>query len=112
MSGDPRWIGRLDALYGLALCLYPRRFRSQWEAPMRQAFRDRCREIARGQRPPAALLTELLPDFAVGLGRERFHSLGEDPMSKRPVLLDLLVFIAATIARHYRAGTATNAPLQ
>lgn len=111
MSGDPRWIGRLDALYGLALCLYPRRFRSQWEAPMRQAFRDRCREIARGQRPPAALLTELLPDFAVGLGRERFHALGEDPMSKRHVLLAMLVLLAATIAMHDRIGIAGNAAL-
>ena len=28
MTGDPRWIRRLDAVYALALSLYPRRFRA------------------------------------------------------------------------------------
>lgn len=67
---DPHWIAWLECIYASVLRLYPRRFRGEWEQPMRQAFRDRCREVARGQRSPLRLVTELLPDLASGVARE------------------------------------------
>jgi hypothetical protein len=39
-----------NAANGLGLYLFPNHFRTEYGECMRQAFRDRCREIARGER--------------------------------------------------------------
>jgi len=106
VSADPRWIGRLEVLYGALLRLYPRRFRAQWEQPMRQAFRDRCREIDRNQRRPATLLAELLPDLAFGAAREHIHDQGGETMFKRNLMFALLILLAAMLTMHDRLGAA------
>lgn len=105
---DPRWLQRLDAAYGFALHLYPRRFRREWEASLRQAFRDRCREVARGERKPLALLSELLPDLAVSAGRERFLTLQDATMFKRNLMFALLLALAATLLLRERVSAAVE----
>src|SRR5690606_19245592 len=91
---DPAWLRRLDALYALALHLYPRRFRDAWGADMRQAFRDRCREVARGERRAVAMVLELIPDLAAGVGREQFHHLQDATMFKRNLAIGLMLSLA------------------
>jgi hypothetical protein len=105
---DPGWIQRLDAIYGFALRLYPRQFRGDWEAGMRQAFRDRCREVARGERKPLALLCEMLPDLAAGAGRERVLSLQDATMFKRGLLFSLLLLLATTLLFRERISAAVE----
>lgn len=105
MKRDARAWRRLEAAYGFALRLYPRAFRERWAEPMRQAFRDRCREVARGERSGVALLRESLVDIAVGAGRERMHALEGMPTSKRHWLLALSIVFAAMLAMHDRMGT-------
>ncbi len=94
---DPHWIGWLERIYASALRLYPRRFRREWEQPMRQAFRDRCREVANGERSPLRLATELLPDLATGVAREQVLTLEETTMLRRNVMFALLLAIVATL---------------
>jgi hypothetical protein len=106
MSRDPRWLVRVDQLYGLALFLYPRRFRDGWEQPMRQAFRDRCREVARGQRTVLALVLELVPDLALGVGREHFNAMEHEDMFKRHLLAGLVALFCATLLLRGPIGEA------
>jgi hypothetical protein len=110
MNSDPRWLPRAEALYALALRVYPQAFRAQWGDAMRQAFRDRCREVARGQRTALGLASELLPDLAFAGGRERFQQLGHD-MSKRNLLLAglLVLFVATLLSRDLVSATAQHA---
>ncbi len=109
MSRDPRWLRFLDAAYAMALRLYPRDFRARWGSSMRQAFRDRCRECAGSGRNRAALLFELLPDLALGAGRERISAFEGAPVSKRNWMFVLLFAFAAMLAMHDRIGTASLA---
>jgi hypothetical protein len=105
---DPRWLRPLEQVYATLLHLYPRRFRDEWETSLRQAFRDRCREVARGERKPLALLSELLPDLAAGAGRERFHTLQDAAMFKRNLMFVLLLVFAATLLLHERVSAAVE----
>lgn len=91
---DPRWLRRLDALYGRALWLHPRAFRAQWGEAMRQAFRDRCREVARGERGPAALLAESCGDLARSLVAEHSLSMEEAPMKSSAIALAVVLCAA------------------
>jgi hypothetical protein len=109
MKRDPRWLRIVDAAYGVALRLYPREFRMRWGAPMRQAFRDRCRECAGNGRSRAGLLLEMLPDLAIGAGRERIGAMEGTPMSRRNWMFVLLFTFAAMLAMHDRIGTASLA---
>lgn len=105
---DPLWLQRLEALYAFALRLYPRSFRDEWEASLRQAFRDRCREVARGERKPLALLSELLPDLAASAGRERFLTLQDATMFKRNLAIALLVLFGAMVVFHQKVGDVAS----
>lgn len=104
---DPRWIARLDHVYGVLLHLYPRRFRQDWSVEMRQAFRDRCREVARGERRLAGFLRDIVPDLVTGAGRERYVQLEDMDMLKRNVMLAMLLAVGATFVfhEHLVAGT-------
>lgn len=89
---------RLDAAYGAALRLYPRAYREQWAEPMRQAFRDRCREVARGERSGLALLREALADLARGVGREHVAAAGTVSPPRLWLALACLLMLAGTLA--------------
>jgi hypothetical protein len=68
---DPAWIRIAERIYTATFVLLPERFRSEYGDCMRQAFRDRCREVARGERSAfRALALELAPDLVTTLGRE------------------------------------------
>ena len=89
---DPWWLAPVDRLYGLALYLYPRRFREAWGESMRQTLRDRCRELVHSQRTPLAwICTDLLPDLASSAGREQWTMFEEETTMKRMSLLMLLL---------------------
>jgi hypothetical protein len=109
MTRDPRWLRVFDAAYGVALRLYPPGFRARWGEAMRQAFRDRCRECAGSGRSRAALLFEMLPDLAIGAGRERIDAMEGVPVSKRNWMFVLLFAFAAMLAMHDKIGTASLA---
>jgi hypothetical protein len=106
MKRDTRAWRAVDAAYGWALRLYPRAFRERWAEPMRQAFRDRCREVARGERSGFSLLHESLADLAAGAGRERIRAMEGIPVSRFHWMLALLAVFAAMLAMHDRMGTA------
>jgi hypothetical protein len=46
---EPRWLRLAQALHGACLRLFPRRMRDAHGDEMRQAFRDRAREVAAGR---------------------------------------------------------------
>jgi hypothetical protein len=97
-DGRPAWAGAADALYGAALRLYPRAFRERWGEPMRQAFRDRCREVARGERSGVALLHESLADIAAAAGREHANAAGAVAPQRFWLALACLLLLAGTLA--------------
>jgi hypothetical protein len=77
--------------------LHPRAFRAQWGDAMRQAFRDRCREVARGERGALALFAETLPDLAASVAREQVQVAGVAPPLRRHAAFALLLGFAATL---------------
>jgi hypothetical protein len=85
-----------EALFGASLRLHPRAFRAQWGDAMRQAFRDRCREVARGERGVLALFAESLPDLAASAAREQVQVAGVAPPLRRHLAFALLLGFAAT----------------
>jgi hypothetical protein len=67
---DPRWLALAEAAYALLLKLYPPGLRKAHGEEMRQAFRDRCREVAAGRTRAWQLFPlELLPDLCSSLAR-------------------------------------------
>ena len=61
----PAWQAPAEAVYAALLHLYPRRIREHHGEEMRQAFRDRCREVSTGNISAWQLLClEIVPDFA------------------------------------------------
>jgi hypothetical protein len=93
---------RLDAAYAFALRLYPRAFRERWAEPMRQAFRDRCREVARGEHGITALLAESCADLARSLTAEHCRSMEETPMKIAAIVL------AAVLSASYLGRVALH----
>jgi hypothetical protein len=93
----PAWATVAEALYGAALRLHPRAFHAQWAEAMRQAFRDRCREVARGERGMLGLIAETLPDLAASAAREQVQVAGVAPPLRQHVAFALLLGFAATL---------------
>jgi hypothetical protein len=60
---DPKWIDLALKAYDACLPLYPREVREAHGEEMRQTFRDRCREVARGQRGAWQWFGEMAPDL-------------------------------------------------
>lgn len=72
---DPKWISQADRIYGGFLYLFPSAHRKEFGPWMRQAFRDRCREVARGEQSLFRVIAaEAVPDLIVGFGREHMTS--------------------------------------
>ena len=88
---DPVWIRIAERIYVAALLLFPEQFRQQYGACMRQAFRDRCREVAQGQRNLFRVLAlELAPDLVTTLGREQMHAGFGDITPRQAALIGCL----------------------
>ena len=73
---------RLERLYALALRLYPARFREEYTAAMRQAFRDALGDRALSRR---ALIQLVLRDLVISLVKEHLAMLREAYL--RPALV-------------------------
>jgi len=73
MTSESTWMGGLCRLYAAMLYAYPAEFRRQYGAPMRQLFRDRCREVARNPERLAGLrfATQVIADLAKSTVYER-----------------------------------------
>jgi hypothetical protein len=103
MNRDPRWLQRLDAAYAIALRLYPRAFRERWSHPLRQAFRDRCREVARGTASPLSFALESGADLAASVVAQHFHQ-WKDPAMKTVAAIASAVLFAALCAVQLRGA--------
>lgn len=91
MKPDARAWRHFEAAYGFALRLYPRAFRERWGDAMRQAFRDRCREVARGERNVPTLLAESCTDLVRSLAGEHCRSMEEAPMKSVAIALAVVL---------------------
>lgn len=101
---DPRWRQCLDALYGLAVRLHPASFRDEWEADMRQAFRDRWSEVeGRGSTPRARFALEIATDLFASLAREHSHAWKELEMKRVATAVATLV-VAFVIVNNLMRG--------
>jgi hypothetical protein len=100
---DPAWIGWALKAYGACLWLYPRALREAHGNDMRQAFRDRCREVARGERAAwRTFLAELTPDLLASVARAQAddgRSTGDARVLPGLLLLALLATALATQPR-------------
>ncbi|CAN5240427.1 hypothetical protein BH11PSE14_BH11PSE14_18160 [soil metagenome] len=106
---DPAWIDKAVRVYGACLWLYPRAVRDAHGADMRQAFRDRCREVARGKRSAWQWFgTELAPDLVASATRAHLE-LGSPASDARIVPgLVLLALLALALATQSRWAGSVN----
>ena len=96
---DPAWIRIADRIYTAAFVLLPKPFRSEYGDCMRQAFRDRCREVARGERSAfRALALELAPDLITTMGREGMQTGFGDMAPRQFALMGCLCLAFAGLA--------------
>lgn len=102
---DAGWIRVADKVFGGLLWLFPKPLREAHGEEMRQAFRDRCREVARGERSAFRVLAmELLPDTLRSAGHEQW-SASFDQMGRRQLLaLGLLCCAALGLLMQDRFG--------
>jgi hypothetical protein len=90
MSG-PSWQAPAEAIYGVLLHLYPRAIRERHGEEMRQAFRDRCREVPDGRLSAWRLFClEMAPDFATSVGGAHLEAPGTPRMRASLVALAVL----------------------
>jgi hypothetical protein len=90
-STDPGWIRLAGRVYAAALWLFPAALRQAHGDEMRQAFRDRCREVARGERSAFRVLAlELLPDTLRSAGAEQVSATFGDMRPRQYWALGLL----------------------
>lgn len=82
-NDDPAWLHLLDRAYALALYLYPAEHRRDYGPWIRQALRDRAREVVRGERSLSQLLLELPSDLLGTLWEE--HTMSFSGFSLRRV---------------------------
>lgn len=93
---DPAWIRVADRCYGFGLSFFSSAHRSEYGALMRQAFRDRCREIARGERSAwRSFALELAPDLISSIGTENMNSIFGDMRPRHVVMLAMLTLSSA-----------------
>jgi hypothetical protein len=104
---DPKWIGLALKAYDACLPLYPREVREAHGEEMRQAFRDRCREVARGQRGAWQWFGEMAPDL-IGSAARAHADVGGKADGRVLPGLSLLVLLAAALATQSRWSIATT----
>lgn len=101
---DPAWLRLLDRTYAVVLYLYPAEHRREYGPWIRQAVRDRAREVVRGERSLPRLLMELPVDFLGTLWEE--HTMSFTGFSNRRVLawVGALGLTLACVLNAHRAG--------
>jgi len=104
---DPKWIGLALKAYDACLPLYPREVREAHGEEMRQAFRDRCREVARGQRGAWQWFGEIAPDLLGSAARAHAESGRTSDARLLPGLL-LLALLATALATQSRWSIAAT----
>ena len=99
---DPSWIQGAETLFAACLWLFPKALREAHGEEMRQAFRDRCREVARGERSAFRVLAlELFPDTLRSAGAEQLSATFGDEMRPRQYwALGLLCCAAVALLWH------------
>ncbi len=94
-KSDPKWIQAIDRSLGAVLYLYPSDYRKEYGPMIRQAMRDRCREVVKGQRSLFRVVAlELIPDIVLGAGREQINSNFGQLTKRHYVALSLLVALS------------------
>jgi hypothetical protein len=99
---DPKWISFALKAYDACLPLYPRAVREAHGEEMRQAFRDRCREVARGQRGAFQWLGEMAPDLIGSAARAHVDERGKSDARWLPGLLLLFALLGVAFATQER----------
>ena len=110
---DSIMIRRMCGVYRAMLFAYPREFRLQYGADMRQVFHDRCREVARDGSALAWLRFGLRStmDWIVSTVRERRASRqasgARKLMQEWAVTLLLFLFVTTTLVQAYVVPTGS-----
>jgi hypothetical protein len=107
-SRDPAWVAMATRLYAACLWLYPRALREAHGAEMRQAFRDRCREVARGRRSMLQCAAELAPDLLASATRSRLDAGRGNDARVIPGLVVLVGVALALATQPLWSGSAVN----
>jgi signal peptidase I len=110
-------IGVFCRLYSVFLYAYPRDFRREYGAAMRQVFRDRCREVARapGRLSKLHFALTLAADWLITSLRERASDLWSAGRRKTPrsfvtewaVTIAIYLFATTTLVQAYVIPTAS-----
>jgi signal peptidase I len=110
-------IGGFCRLYSVLLYAYPRDFRRDYGAAMRQVFRDRCRELARTASPWSVLrfAAHVVADFAATTVRERATTFWTAARTPSPrgfatewaVTLGIYLFVTTTLVQAYVIPTGS-----
>jgi hypothetical protein len=99
MNRDPKWIGLALKAYDACLPLYPREVREAHGEEMRQAFRDRCREVARGEQSAWRLFgRELMPDLLASAANSHVDAATRTSDRRLLIGLALLSMFALALA--------------
>jgi hypothetical protein len=89
---DPKWIGLALKAYDACLPLYPQAVRDAHGEEMRQAFRDRCREVSRGQRSAwQCFAVEMAPDLLGSAARAQWDGVFSERRGRQGLALAMLV---------------------
>jgi hypothetical protein len=105
---DPAWVAAAAKLYDACLWLYPRALRDAHGDEMRQAFRDRCREVARGRRSGLQCAVELAPDLLGSATRAQLDAGRGNDARVVPGLLILVGLALALATQPLWSGSAVN----
>ena len=104
---DPKWIALALRAYDACLPLYPREVREAHGEEMRQAFRDRCREVARGQRGAWQWFGEIGPDL-IGSAARAHAECGRSSDGQLLAGVLLLALLAIALGTQSRWSIATT----
>ena len=105
---DAGWIRVADKVFGALLWLFPKPLREAHGEEMRQAFRDRCREVAHGERSAFRVFAlELLPDTIRSAGHEQWSASFDQMRPRQLLALGLLCCAATGLLFQERLSRAT-----
>ncbi len=107
---DPTWLRAAERAYGACLWLYPRALRQAHGEEMRHAFRDRCREVARGRLGAWQLFgAELAPDLFASAARAHLQLGRTSDARVLPGLFVLTLLCTALATQPHWSGAAVDA---
>ncbi|MGD0772800.1 MAG: signal peptidase I [Candidatus Solibacter sp.] len=116
-GSESNMIGSFCRIYSILLYAYPRDFRLQYGAAMRQVFRDRCRDMARTAGPLSLLrfALHLTTDWLTTTVRERAAAFWSASRKQTPrgfvtewaVTLGIYLFVTTTLVQAYVIPTGS-----